>query len=142
MKNRLLVVGIMVLAVALPLVPAAALCAPSQPAAEKQPAGDAPAIGVNALMRSPDSHKGTIRVRGVVTSVFPKEQRLGLVDAVYLNCCSSPCASIQAMPVKWTGEMPPAKSLVMVTGEVRRTGEKLEFVAEKIDGVPPSPAAQ
>ncbi len=98
-------------------------------------------IGVDALMRSPDKYPGTVRVRGVVISVFPDEQRLGLLDAIYLNCCSSPCGSLQALPVKWAGDMPPAKTMVLVTGEIRRTGKKLEFVAAGIEKAGPDEGA-
>jgi hypothetical protein len=90
-------------------------------------------VAVDALMKAPDSYKGTVRLRGVVTSVFPEKQKLGLLDAVYLTCCPSPCGGPQALPVTWAGDMPPVRSLVLVTGEVRRSGEKLEFVARSID---------
>ncbi len=138
--SRRLVSVVVVMSIWLPV---AAVAAPPAPAAVADaPAEKIPSVGVDALMKTPDTYKGTVRVRGVVSSVFPKAQKLGIIDAIYLNCCSSPCGTPpQSLPVKWTGEMPQAKTLVLVTGEVKRTGEKLEFVARSIDAVIPSQGA-
>ncbi len=141
MQNRFLTLCIIVLAVSNPIAAAAAASSSTAPAVEtKSPAENLPVIEVDALMKAPDKYQGTVRVRGVVSSVFPKEQRLGLIDAVYLNCCSTPCGAIQVLPVRWAGDMPVMKTLALVNGEIKRTGEKLEFVAKSIETVAPAGA--
>lgn len=142
MQNRFLKLGMIVLAVSLPTAAVAVSSSSPAPAVEtKPPAGKLRVIGVDVLMRAPDKYQGTVRVRGMVSSVFPKEQRLGLLDAVYLNCCSSPCDGTPILPVRWIGVMPTIKTLVLVTGEIQRAGEKLEFVAKSIETVEPAGGA-
>lgn len=47
-------------------------------AAEKAHAKAGAALEVSALMRGAQRHKGPVVVEGVVSQVFPKEQKLGL----------------------------------------------------------------
>ncbi len=126
---------VILLTIGIPVTGMSAPPSPTPAAAANAPAEKIPSVGVDALMKAPDTYKGTVRVRGVVSAVFPKQQKLGLLDAIYLTCCSSPCGGPQALPVKWTGDMPTVKTLVLVTGDIRRTGEKLELVAKSIDKI-------
>lgn len=132
MNCRCLMSIVVALAVCVPFAATAAPPSPAPAAAADAPGEKIPSVGVDALMKAPDKYQGTVRLRGVVSAVFPKEQHLGLIDAIYLNCCST-ASCAQALPVKWTGEMPPTKILVIVTGEIQRSGEKLEFVAKSIE---------
>ncbi len=141
MPNRFLTLGIIVLAVALPIAAMSASSSPAPSVEAKSPAEKLRVVGVDVLMRTPEKYQGTVQVRGVVSSVFPKEQKLGLLDAVYLNCCSSPCGTVQILPVRWTGTMPDMKTLVLVDGEIQRTGDKMEFVARSIKPVEPTGGA-
>ncbi|MBI5017868.1 MAG: hypothetical protein HZB55_20545 [Deltaproteobacteria bacterium] len=106
---------------------------------EKTPAPAAKAgtiLEVSTLMREVDKHKGPIRVEGVVSKVFPKEQQLGLMDAAEFKKCGRVTCADMVLPVRWGGAMPDVKSLVRLDGEIRKSGEKLEFVAKSLEKVP------
>ena len=110
--------------------------------AEKAPAPAAAAVAKNApvlelaaLMREVDKHKGPLRVEGVVSKVFPKEQRLGLIDSAEFKKCGVVTCAEMILPVQWSGAMPEVKSLVRLGGEIRKTGQKLEFVARSLEKV-------
>jgi hypothetical protein len=97
----------------------------------------APALQVSEVMRAPDRLKGPLRVEGVVSKVFAKEQMLGLIDAAEFRKCGVVTCADEVLPVRWKGAMPPVKSLVRVEGQVQKTGEKLEFVARSVEKVGP-----
>src|SRR5512137_1292408 len=132
MKRWIPVVGLAL------LIPAALVAS-----AEKAPAPAAvsaakngPVLEVAALMREVDKHKGPLRVEGVVSKVFPKEQRLGLIDAAEFKKCGVVTCADMVLPVQWNGAMPEVKSLVRLDGEIRDAGGKLEFVARSLEKVP------
>lgn len=130
MKARIAVIALAML-VPVPFVSGAEK---AQPAAGGS-ARPAAVLEVSTLMREVDKHKGPLRVEGVVSKVFPKEQRLGLIDsAEFKKCGVVTCAEI-ILPVQWSGAMPEVKSLVRLGGEIRKTGEKLEFVARSLEKV-------
>ena len=128
--------SVVLLALAGPVVLAAS--------ADKQAAAPVPGtkggrvLEVSALLREADRTKGPVRIEGVVSKVYPKEQRLGLIDAAEFKKCGmvSACCDNQILPVQWTGSMPAVKSLVLLEGEIRDTGGKLEFVARSLEKVP------
>lgn len=99
-------------------------------------AKNGPVLDVAALMRDGDKHKGPLRVQGVVSRVFAKEQKLGLIDAAEFKRCGGVTCADMVLPVQWNGAMPEAKSLIRLEGEIRMTGEKLEFVARSLEKVP------
>jgi hypothetical protein len=101
------------------------------------PVEQRPPVEVDDLLKAPEKHQGALRVRGVVRKVFAKEQRLGLLDAQYADCCSTPCESEKLLPVVWTGEMPRVRALVLISGEIQRRDGKMEFVAKGIEPAKP-----
>ena len=106
-----------------------------QPAASGsvQPAA---VLEVSTLMREIDKHKGPVRVEGVVSRVFPKDQKLGLIDAAEFRKCGVVTCADMVLPVRWSGAMPEVKNLVRLEGEIRDAGGKLEFVARSLEKVP------
>jgi len=92
-------------------------------------------LEVSTVMREADNHKGAIRLEGVVSKVFPKEQRLGLIDSAEFKKCGVVTCADMVLPVRWNGAMPEAKSIVRLEGEIQKTGEKLEFVARSLEMV-------
>lgn len=79
-------------------------------------------------------------VEGVVSGVWPKQGRLGLIDSdEFQKCKSVGCAKI-TLPVLWDGEMPEVASTVHVEGKVTSEG-RLMFAAEsmKIVSTPDKP---
>ena len=88
MNCRCLMSIVVALAVCVPFPATAAPPSPAPAAAADAPGEKISSVGVDALMKAPDKYQGTVRLRGVVSAVFPKEQQLGLIDAIYLNCCS------------------------------------------------------
>jgi hypothetical protein len=97
--------------------------------------GSVPVLEVSALMREGDGHKGPVRVEGVVSRVFPKEQKLGLIDAAEFKRCGVVTCADLTLPVQWSGPMPEVKSLVRLEGEIQKSGQRLEFVAKSLEKV-------
>lgn len=113
------------------------LLAPAVRAADKaSPAGGGAVLEVSTLAREADRLKAPVRVEGVVSKVFPKEHRLGLIDAAEFKRCGGVTCADLVLPVQWSGAMPEVKSLVRASGEIRRRGETMEFVATSLEKVP------
>lgn len=139
MQSRWLVLAFAIMTAALSTATMAA-SSPPAPSTDAQPtAAGLPVIEVDSLMKAPEKYPGTIRVRGMVRKVYSKKQRLGLIDAHYLGCCTTPCDSGSLLPVTWTGDMPSIRALVLVTGETRQAGGTFEFVAKSLEIVPSPP---
>jgi hypothetical protein len=96
----------------------------------------APVLEVSTFMREIDKQKGVVRVEGIVSAVFVKEQKLGLIDAAEFRRCGVVTCADMVLPVQWKGPMPEVKSLVRLEGVIRKNGEKLEFVAKSLEKVP------
>lgn len=101
-------------------------------AAEKAHATAGPALEVSAFMRDVEKHKGPVVVEGVVSQVYSKEQRLGLIDAAEFKRCGVVTCATEVLPVRWSGKMPEAKDVVRVEGEVKKGAAGLEFVARSV----------
>lgn len=141
MKNGFIVAVAAISILSLPLAAGAASSSPPAQAPAAGVAGSAqerPLVGVDELMKAPEKYQGAIRVRGMVRKVFPKEQRLGLLDARYANCCSTPCETEKLLPVVWAGELPRVRELVVISGEIQRREGKMEFVAKGIEPAEPA----
>jgi len=93
-------------------------------------------LEISTLLREDGKVKGPIRIEGVVSKVFPKEQRLGLIDAAEFKKCGVVTCADFVLPVRWGGAMPQVKSLVQLEGEIRESGGKLEFVATSLQKMP------
>jgi len=92
-------------------------------------------LDVSTLMREAEKHQGPIRVEGVVSRVYPKDQKLGLIDtAEFKRCGVVTCADL-VLPVRWAGAMPEPKTQVRLEGEIRKSGEGMEFVANALEKV-------
>ena len=94
------------------------------------------AVGVEALMKNVDQHKGSVRVEGVVSAASAERQSLTLIDTRELEECGvTTCAQLK-LPVRWTGTMPAVRAIVRVDGEVQRQPDgKLVFVARGVEQV-------
>jgi hypothetical protein len=132
---------VIVWAVCMPVAASAESTSPTVATDGNAAKEEIPLVGVTALMAAPEKHPGTIRVRGVVSAVYPDAKQLGLLDPLFAGCCASPCEGAQPLPVRWTGIMPKAKNLVLATGEIQRTGKKIEFVARSIEAILPAAGA-
>jgi len=93
-------------------------------------------LDVSALMREPDKHKGVVRIEGVVSRVYPKDQKLGLIDTEEFKRCGVVTCADMVLPVRWTGVMPEPKAHVRLDGEVQKSDRGLEFVANSLETVP------
>ena len=92
-------------------------------------------LGVDELMKNIDSIHGTVRVRGVISSILPQKRMLTLIDIEeYERCKVLTCAPL-TLPVKWSGPMPAVSELVEVKGEVQEAKGKLVFAATQISSV-------
>lgn len=105
----------------------------------RAPAAGGPqgAVGVEAVMKNVEQHKGSVRVEGVVSAASAERQSLTLIDTRELDECGvTTCARLK-LPVRWTGPMPPVRAVVRVDGEVRQQPDgRLMFVAHAIEQVP------
>jgi hypothetical protein len=132
MNRRTAVVGLALL-LPIPFVSGAQkTCAPEVSAVKS-----GAVLQVAALLSDANHQKGTIRVEGLVRKVFPKEQKLGLIDATEFRKCGmiSACCANQVLPVQWSGPMPEMKTVVRAEGEIRKVGDKFEFAARSLEKV-------
>lgn len=96
-------------------------------------------VGVEALMRGVDSHRGSVRVEGVVATIAADRQLFMLIDRKeFAECNDLNCAQLM-LPVQWTGPLPATKDIVEVAGEIKEmtssaTGKqaRLVFVASAV----------
>ena len=89
-------------------------------------------LGVDELMKNVDSIRGTVQVRGVVSSILSQKQMFTLIDiAEYKKCGILTCAPL-TLPIQWQGPMPAVRELVEVKGEVQEANGKLVFDALQI----------
>jgi hypothetical protein len=87
---------------------------------------------VDAFMRSAEPGK-RVTVEGVVSAVWPKRKRLGLIDAEEFRKCRVVTCAQMTLPVLWAGEMPEIASIVHIAGEVSKRGMRLIFDADSLD---------
>lgn len=111
-------------------------------AVEKAPPVKASALGVATLMGEPEKHRGPVLVEGVVAKVFPKEQKLGVIDADEFRRCGTVTCAAEILPVKWAGALPEPKSFVRIEGEIRKGAAGLEFVARSVEKIQPAQAGK
>lgn len=111
-------------------------------AARRAHATIGPPIGVAALMRDAGKHKGPVLVEGVVAKVFPRAQKLGVIDTVEFRRCGVVTCAEEMLPVRWKGAMPEPKALVRMEGEVQKGPAGFEFVARSVETVRPARASQ
>lgn len=100
------------------------------------------ALEVTALMQGAEQHRGLVVVEGVVSRVFPKEQKFGLIDKEEFKRCGVVTCAGAVLPVRWTGPMPESKNTVRVEGEVKKAGGGLEFVARSVEKAQPGGAGK
>ncbi len=111
-------------------------------AVEKAPPVKVPALSVATLMREADRHKGPVLVEGVVAKVFPKEQKLGVIDSDEFRRCGTVTCAAEILPVKWAGAMPEPTNFVRIEGEIRKGAAGLELVARSVEKIQPAQASK
>lgn len=92
-------------------------------------------VGVRALVKNPEEHKGQIQVAGVVSQVASEAKMFGLIDLEEFKTCQKvTCASL-FLPVQWDGAMPEVGQQLTVMGEIQKEGKRYLFNASKVDTV-------
>jgi len=90
-------------------------------------------FNVDDIARSPERFTGQIIVEGVVSSVTPEQDTIGLIDSrEYASCKVVTCSSF-ILPVQWSGFMPQVEDKVQITGSIEKFGEKYIFVANRLE---------
>ncbi|MGO9121185.1 MAG: hypothetical protein ACLQPD_26695 [Desulfomonilaceae bacterium] len=108
-----------------------ALFAFTQAVADSNPGA---VLGVDQFMQEVDRHKGPISIQGVVTAVVPDKRMMAVVDTEQFKQCGLlQCPSYLVLPVVWSGAMPALKDAVIIEGQIRESGGKLVFEANKIE---------
>lgn len=93
-------------------------------------------VGVRALVKNPEEHKGEVHVAGVVSQVATEAKMFGLIDIEEFKTCQKvTCASL-VLPVQWDGTMPEVGQQLTVMGEIQKEGKRYLFNASKVDTVP------
>ncbi len=91
-------------------------------------------LSVVQLMNNVDRYKGPVRVQGVVTAVVPDKHMIALVDTEQFKQCGIlSCPTYLVLPVLWSGARPSPKEAVTVEGQIKESGGKLAFEANKIE---------
>lgn len=130
MRSRLVIIALTMLLSA----PFPSGTAMAQSAALKAAPSDG-VLDVSTLMREAKQLEGSIRVEGVVSQVFPKEQKLGLIDAAEFKRCGVVTCADLVLPVRWSGTMPEPKTHVRLEGEIQKLGVRMEFAAKSLEKV-------
>jgi len=90
-------------------------------------------INVDELMKNPESYTGSIRVEGVVSTISPGQQSLGLIDSREFAECGVTTCALFILPVQWSGSMPSVRDTVQVVGQVQKSNGKFVFVAKTLE---------
>jgi hypothetical protein len=96
-------------------------------------------LGVGEFMHEVDNYSGQVRLEGVVSAVAPEERRLTLIDLAELERCRVVTCAPLSLPVKWNGEMPEVRDVVLLEGKVSESAGKLFFLADSLERVDPEP---
>jgi hypothetical protein len=94
-------------------------------------------LSVDLLMKEPERHPGSIRVEGVVSITFPSRRQLGVIDLEEFKRCGVVSCADKVLPVRWEGAMPAKEQRVLLSGELKKTGGRWEFVAGKLERLDP-----
>lgn len=97
-------------------------------------------LGVDALMKDVDHHRGPMVVEGVVKAASPEWKTVELIDCEEFRSCGTTTCARLVLPVRWTGASPAVRETARATGEVREDGGKLVFVASSVEVVTKEPA--
>ena len=90
-------------------------------------------VGVRALVKNPEEHKGEVHVEGVVSQVASEAKMFGLIDLEEFKTCQKvTCASL-ILPIQWDGTMPEVGQQLTVMGEIQKEGKRYLFNASKVD---------
>ena len=93
---------------------------------------ESPVLGVEEFMKNIDHYRGKVRLEGVVSAISPADQALSLIDIEeFKDCGVTTCAPL-ILPVKWQSTLPSVKEVVQLEGEVRESGGKLFFEAQRL----------
>ena len=94
-------------------------------------------VQVADLAAKPDRYEGEIVLHGIVSGVNEKEGVFGLADASEcVECTTGSCAVPTTIPVKFSGEIPAAKTSVDLTGSIVKTEQGMLFQAEHMKTSP------
>lgn len=96
-------------------------------------------LGVEEFMRDVDNYPGQVRLEGVVSAVAAEERVLTLIDVAELERCGVVTCAPLSLPVKWNGEMPAVRDVVLLKGEVSESGGKLIFLAHSLERIESEP---
>lgn len=96
---------------------------------------DAPWVHVDELAANPEGHNGKVLIRGVVAGINQEQGVVALIDSREFEECGTVACATNYLPVRVSGSLPKALSLVQVVGEVTRGENGLEIRAESVEDV-------
>jgi hypothetical protein len=108
---------------------------------------DASSIGVNAVAADPMAYSGEITMKGIVQMVDAENSYINVIDETeYETCGLTPCGSAGIIPLflpvdgdptaagsLYDGQLPALEDAVLITGQVKDTGDGLMFDVTRID---------
>lgn len=118
--------------------------APAEPTPAKAPTvlssanvneSDVASVHVDELAANPEGHNGTVLIRGVVAGINQEQGVVALIDSREFEECGTVACATNYLPVRVSGTLPKALSLVQVVGEVTRGENGLEIRAESVEDV-------
>lgn len=90
-------------------------------------------LGVEALMEHAEGLTGPVRVKGIVGEVLPEEHLFSLVDlsdrVKLLATGKTQCVTLS---VRWSGQMPAPRDVVVVEGAVEESNAERVFAASQV----------
>lgn len=89
-------------------------------------------VHVDDLFENLENHSGRISLQGVVAGSDADKGVFGVIDLrEYEECGVLSCAKF-TMPVRFSGDLPEAKTILTMTGEVVKTSDGYLFDAQEL----------
>ncbi|UCF84084.1 MAG: hypothetical protein JSV50_00125 [Desulfobacteraceae bacterium] len=89
-------------------------------------------LDVNSVAPDPSAYKGTIKIRGVVSKVFPSDSLFILIDRREYKTCGVVTCATKLVPVRYSGALPEVKEEVVVTGQMVTAEKGFIFKGKEI----------
>ena len=108
----------------------------NEPSVAVKPDVSSEVIHVDDLSKNIESFKGVIVLRAVVAGVKKSEGIFGIIDSREFESCGVLTCAENILPVRFAGELPEPKAVVVVTGRVVQNEKGLIIEAERVEVMP------
>ncbi len=94
--------------------------------------GELDVIHVDALAESPEDFQGEFTLRGVVAGKSKSEGIFAVIDSREFESCGELTCADNTIPVKFDGDLPGLKTIVVITGHLVQNEKGLMVEAKSV----------